>query len=225
MTDATTSKLKSRWKRIVGAGLALVAVATVAGYFTLPYVSRIGAPAAQLKPGDMAEASFTGSDGVSHKLSDYHGTTLVLEWTSPVCEFTLKHYQSGAMHALQDYAATKQASWLPVHTSPPGDFGSLDAAGSQALLKDRNIASPYMIMDDNGTLGRLFGASSTPSAAIIDATGKLAYMGAIDNNPWGDGTSGLNYIRQALDELAAGKPVSVPATQSYGCGIDYPKAG
>jgi AhpC/TSA family len=222
MTQTVNSRPKRRWKKPVwwGVGLALIAIG--AGYLTLPYVSAIGAPAALLKTGDAAEATFNGSDGKTHKLSDYRGKILVLEWTSPVCEFTIRHYQSGAMHALQDYGASKQANWIPVRTSMPGEFGYLDAGGLQALLSERKISSPYMIMDEAGTIGRMFGASSTPSAAVIDAEGRLAYMGAIDDNPWGEGTSGLNFVRQALDELSAGKTVSVPFKQSYGCTIEYP---
>jgi hypothetical protein len=225
MSNSAPSKPRRRWTTFVGIGAAGLLVIVSGGYFALPYVSAIGAPSAQLKSGDIVDATFEGSDGATHAMSDYRGKILVLEWTSPVCEFTIKHYESGAMHALQDYGVSKGANWLPVRTSPPGDYGHLDAAGLQALLTERKIASPYIIMDDTGTFGKLFGASTTPSAAVIDANGKLAYMGAIDNSPWGNGTSGLNYVRQALDELTAGKPVSVPSTQSYGCGIDYPEAG
>jgi hypothetical protein len=224
MTLATDKKPKSRFRRAIGIGLAVVALSIAVGYFTLPYISLIGAPVAQLNTGDLADASFNGSDGKAHKLSDYRGKVLVLEWTSPVCEFTIRHYVSGAMHALQEYGAGKQAAWIPVNTVGPGSVGHLDAAGLQALLAARKISSPYIAMDEAGVLGHLFGAHATPSAAVIDVNGKLAYMGAIDDNPWGDGTKGKNFVREALDELAAGKSVSVPFRRSYGCSIKYPDA-
>ncbi len=222
MTHPTAIKPKSQLKRLVIIGLLIGAATIGAGYFALPYISVIGAPVSMLNTGDLADANFTGSDGKAHKLSDYRGKILVLEWTSPVCEFTMRHYESGAMHALQEYGAAKQAAWVPVSTAGPGTIGHLDAAGLQALLSARKINGPYIAMDEQGVLGRLFGAHATPSAAIIDASGKLAYRGAIDDNPWGDGTTGINYVRQALDELTAGKPVSVPFKRSYGCGIKYP---
>jgi AhpC/TSA family len=224
MTLEASPKPVRRWKRIAGIGAAIVLFVIGVGYFTLPYISVVGAPVAELKTGDVIDASFKGSDGQAHKLSDYRGKVLVLEWTSPVCEFTIRHYESGAMHALQEYGAGKQAAWLPISTVGPGSVGHLDAAGLQALLAARKISSPYIIMDETGSIGRMFGAHATPSAAVIDAQGKLAYMGAIDDNPWGDGTSGTNWVKQALDELSAGKSISVPFKRSYGCSIKYPDA-
>jgi hypothetical protein len=128
------------------------------------------------------------------------------------------------MHALQEYGASKQAAWIPVSTVGPGSIGHLDTTGLQALLTARKISSHFIVMDEQGVLGHLFGAHATPSAAVIDVNGKLAYMGAIDDNPWGDGTTGKNFVRQALDELAAGNAVSVPFRRSYGCSIKYPDA-
>jgi hypothetical protein len=210
------------WRRIFGWGLGLVSIASVVGYFTLPYISVVGAPQAQLAMGDVVEASFKSSDGQAHKLSDYRGKITVLEWTSPICEFTIRHYDSGGMKAEQDYGKSKNVSWIPIATATPKNESYLDAAGLQALLQSRKITSPYIIMDEDGRIGSMFGAHATPSAAIIDANGKLAYMGAFDNQPWGDGTTGIKYVRAALDELSAGKPVTVPFTLSYGCSIKYP---
>lgn len=224
MIFASGSRPKSRWKRIVSIGLVILASLVGVGYFTLPYISIIGAPVAQLSTGQLAEAIFKGSDGAAHKLSDYRGKVLVLEWTSPVCEFTIRHYASGAMHALQEYGASKEAAWIPVSTVGPGSVGYLDAARLHVLLAARKIGSPYIAMDEQGLLGHMFGAHATPSVAIIDVNGKLAYMGAIDDSPWGDGTNGTNFVRQALDELAAGKAVSMPFKRSYGCSIKYPDA-
>jgi hypothetical protein len=215
---------KRGWKRILFLGIGVALAASLAGYFTLPYLSLIGAPVAELGTGDIAEASFMASDGKSHQFSEYRGRVLVLEWTSPVCEFTIRHYESGAMQALQEYAAGKKASWIPITTAAPGSASYIDAAGLQKLLADRKISSPFIAMDETGLIGHMFGAHATPSVAIIDATGKLAYMGAIDDQPWGDGSTGINHVRAALDELATGKPVTVSFTRSYGCSIKYPDA-
>jgi AhpC/TSA family len=210
------------WKRILGWGVGLVAIASVVGYFTLPYISIVGAPQAQLATGDVVEASFKSSDGQTHKLSDYRGKITVLEWTSPICEFTIRHYESGGMKAEQEYGSSKTVNWFPISTTAPQSESYRDAAGLQALLAARKIASPYIIMDEDGKIGRMFGAHATPSAAVIDASGKLAYMGAFDDQPWGDGTTGTNFVRAALDDLSAGIPVKVPFTRSYGCSIKYP---
>ena len=48
-----------------------------------------------------------GADGKQHSLRDYAGKLVVLEWTNPVCPFTAVKYKSGAMQALQRYAASQ----------------------------------------------------------------------------------------------------------------------
>ena len=79
-------------------------------------------------------------------------------------------------------------------------------------------------MDDPGTVGRAYGARTTPHMYVIDPTGKLAYAGAIDDkrstNP-DDVKTARNYVVAALDEMKAGKPVSTPSTAPYGCTVKY----
>ena len=60
---------------------------------------------------------------------------------------------------------------------------------------------------------------------FIIKNGSVVYDGAIDNAPNGktiDGGEKVNYVDKALSELIAGKPVSTPKTQPYGCSVKYP---
>jgi peroxiredoxin len=84
---------------------------------------------------------------------------------------------------------------------------------------------PYpVLVDQAGTVGRLYGARTTPHLFVIDAAGKVAYQGAIDDDPRGDkGKGAVDHVAQALDELLAGKPVTVPETTPHGCSVTYPK--
>jgi hypothetical protein len=73
-------------------------------------------------------------------------------------------------------------------------------------------------------VGRLYYARATPHMVVIDRSGRVAYMGAIDDTPstrLADVKTAKNYLVAALDEIAAGKPVTVAATQAYGCSIKY----
>ena len=109
--------------------------------------------------------SYSPSHAVSlgfkvHRLADYRGKVLVLEWTNHDCPFVRKHY----------------------------------------------------------------GARTTPHMYIIDEAGRLAYMGGIDSittsNPK-DIPRAAQYVRLALEEITAGKPVSTPVTRPYGCSVKY----
>ena len=71
---------------------------------------------------------------------------------------------------------------------------------------------------------RLYGAKSTPGMYVIDGKGTLVYRGAIDNAQDGDPPGGeklVNYVDAALADLAAGRPVAIPETPSYGCSVKY----
>jgi hypothetical protein len=127
------------------------------------------------------------------------------------------------MQKLQQEAIAAGVVWIPVSSTAEGAAGFVDAAGAKALMAERKMGGDYMALDADGALGHMFGAHATPSAAIIGKDGNLAYAGAIDDQPWGDGTSGDNHVRAALADLAAGTPVRTPQARAYGCGIKYAK--
>jgi peroxiredoxin len=169
--------------------------------------------------------NFVGIDskGKSHALADYGGSTVVLEWTNHECPYTMKHYQAGAMQALQEEATANGAVWFSIISSAPGTQGHVTAAEADALTQGRGAAPTAVILDADGTIARLYEAKTTPHMYVVDASGAIVYMGAIDDQPSarGDPEAARNHVRLALSELAAGQPVSVPTTQPYGCSIKY----
>jgi len=73
-------------------------------------------------------------------------------------------------------------------------------------------------------VGALYGAKTTPHMFIIDKDALIVYQGAIDDHPDFEKSSipqSKNYVAQALDEILAGKKVSLPLTKSYGCSVKY----
>ena len=201
------------------AALLIVAVAaTTLGGLGAAYgdaLSRVnvGAPAPAF--------SARGADGKQHRLSDYAGELVVLEWTSPVCPFTATKYKSGAMQALQGYAASHRIVWLSIDTAAPGKAGFLTAAAARARIAETKARVTAFLFDVDGSIGRSYGARTTPSFFIVDRGGKLAYEGAMNDDIFDNRADGTDYIRPALDELIAGRPVKVPQTQPQGCAIEY----
>ena len=77
-------------------------------------------------------------------------------------------------------------------------------------------------MDEGGAVGKAYGAKTTPHMFVIDKDGKLVYAGAIDDDRGPKyNAAAKNYVVAAIDEIMAGKAVSTPNTQSYGCGVKY----
>ena len=177
------------------------------------------------KVGETAPAfTATDSKGKTVKLSDYAGKTVVLEWTNAECPFVKKHYSGGNMQATQKAAVAEGAVWLSVISSAAGKQGHVDGAKADALSAERGAAPSAVLLDAAGDLGRLYDAKTTPHLFVITGDGKLAYAGAIDNTPSADPAdiaSSTNYVKTALADLKAGKPVATSTSKPYGCSIKY----
>ena len=185
----------------------------------------VTAASAAVTVGQPAPAfSLPGSDGKTHALADYSGKIVVLEWFNRECPFVRKHYESQNMQHLQrDYTA-KDVVWLSVISSAPGKQGHATATEAAATAKELNATPTAVLLDESGSVGQSYGAKTTPHMFVIGKDGTLLYQGAIDDDPSfkqdGIATS-KNYVRNALDETLAGKPVSEPVSTPYGCGVKY----
>jgi peroxiredoxin len=164
------------------------------------------------------------SNGKPRSLADFRGKVVVLEWWNPECPFVGKHYGSGNMQRLQKEWTGKGVVWLTVNSSAAGQAGHVDGAQANALVKEKGAASTAVLLDHDGKLGRAYGAKTTPHLFVIDGKGTLVYAGGIDDKPstdQADVATAKNYVAAALAEVTAGKPVTIPTTQSYGCGVKY----
>ena len=168
---------------------------------------------------------FTAVDtaGKSHKLSDFKGKTVVLEWTNPNCPFVRKHY-SGNMQSLQTEATAKGVVWLAINSTETASGDYLPPARLVAWNTEKQAVPTALLMDESGKIGTLYGAKTTPHMYLINPRGQLVYAGAIDSVPSArvdDIKTATNYVRQALTESLGGKPVSVATSRAYGCSIKY----
>ena len=181
--------------------------------------------ASDAKIGEPAPAfTLTDTAGVSHNLSDFAGKTVVLEWTNHECPFVKKHYNGENMQRQQAAATGDGVVWLVINSSAEGKQGHVSAAQADQIQSDWKAQQTAYLFDTGGTVGRAYGAKTTPHMYIIDAEGVLRYNGAIDSNPSAnvaDIEKAEQYVELALAELADGKAVSRPLTQPYGCSVKY----
>ena len=169
--------------------------------------------------------TFTDLSGKTQRLSDFRGKVVVLEWLNPACPYVLRHYRSGSLPATQAAAAGDGAVWLQVNSTAMGD---LDGAKSLEWQKKNNVVAAAYIRDQSGKIGRLYGAQTTPHLYVIAPDGRLAYQGAIDDQPsasLANTMSAHNYVKAALAALKAAKPVEPATTQPYGCAVKYGHEG
>ncbi|MBU2887835.1 redoxin domain-containing protein [Gilvimarinus agarilyticus] len=177
-------------------------------------------------PGETAPSfSEVDAEGNVHALSDYQGEWLVLEWFNKDCPYVRKHYGSGNMQALQKKYTEQDVNWLTIISSAKGKQGYLDAPQAQAEAKAHKMQnSAPILLDPDGSMGRAFGAKTTPHMYIINPAGEVVYAGAIDDNDSANPAviaESKNFVAAALDAALAGEPVAEPATRAYGCSVKY----
>ncbi|MCB1051328.1 MAG: thioredoxin family protein [Acidobacteria bacterium] len=156
--------------------------------------------------------SLQDQNGNTVNLADLKDKVVVLEWTNPDCPFVVRHYKQGTMKALAE-KYQGEVVWLAINST---HYSNPEANKAWAESKKLN----YAILDDHeGKVGKMYGAQTTPHMYVINK-GVLVYVGAIDDDPRGNGSQ-INYVDQALTEIKAGKAVSAPQNKPYGCSVKY----
>jgi len=162
--------------------------------------------------------------GKTVKLSDYKGKFVVLEWTNPDCPFVRAQYNADAMQAVQKEAGAKDVVWLSVNSTNKSSSEFKTGAQMSQWMKDKNATPKAVLIDADSATGRAYDAKTTPHMFVIDPAGKVVYAGAIDDKRSAresDRKIANNYVRAALNEATAGKPVTVASTTPYGCSVKY----
>ncbi len=168
--------------------------------------------------------TLTDSNGRQRSLDEFKGKPVVLEWWNYQCPFVGKHYGSGNMQRLQQEWTGKGVVWLTINSSADGLQGYVDGARANSVMKEAGGSPTAVLLDHDGTVGRAYGAKTTPHMFVIDKDGSVAYAGAIDDTPstdQSDVATAKNYVSQALAEVAAGRPVTRATSQPYGCSVKY----
>jgi peroxiredoxin len=158
----------------------------------------------------------TDQNGTVHKLSDYHGKVVVLEWTNPTCPFVVRHYKADTMTNLAAKYG-EDVVWLAIDSS---NFVTAESASKWAEAEDINYP---ILLDASGEVGQMYEAKTTPHMFVIGTEGEVLYDGAIDDDAAGKSESPTNYVEAAVASALAGQPVETAQTKPYGCSVKYAK--
>jgi AhpC/TSA family len=173
-----------------------------------------------------AAPAFSAKDvsGKTVSLADFKGKTVVLEWVNPGCPYVRKHYSDGNMQGTQQDAVAKNVVWLAVNSTATDHPDYLKPADLAKWMKDQKAPATHTLMDEDGKIGKAYGARTTPHLYIIDGKGMLVYAGGIDSIPSASASDipkATNYVKVSLTEMAGGKSVSNAVTRPYGCSVKY----
>ena len=159
----------------------------------------------------MPDFALTDSGGKEHILSALAGKVVVLDFLSQTCP-----YSRGSAAYLSELAreyAQKGVVFLGVDSHK-----STTHAENAAYKKKAGI--PYPILrDERNAYADAVGATRTPEIYLIDKSGTLVYQGAVDDRKVPTELGETPYLKNALDEVLAGKSVSTPHVSAWGCSI------
>ncbi len=173
-----------------------------------------------------AAPDFTLNDmmGKEHKLSDFKGKWVVLEWFNKDCPFVKKHYGVNNMQNIQGEFTGKGVIWLTIKSSAPGQQGHESPADSMKTYNDLKAKASFVLNDELGVVGRLYGAKTTPHMFVINPEQIVAYAGAIDDNTSpnpGVIANSKNFVAAALNAGMSGNKIAVAFARPYGCNVKY----
>ena len=184
------------------------------------------APAMAAATVGQAAPAFTAVDskGKQHKLADFKGKVVVLEWTNHECPYVKKHYNASNMQKLQQQAKGAGVVWLSVISSAPGEQGHVAGARADELTASRQAVPTAVLLDPQGVIGKAYDARTTPHMYVIDAGGVLRYAGGIDSigSTRADDIGKADPLfKTAMESVLKGENVKQAVTRPYGCSVKY----
>ncbi len=157
-------------------------------------------------------------EGEEHKLSDYKGKIVVLQWTNYQCPF-IKRFEGQKKQPMKVEAKYRGMGvvWLTI------DSSHFCKEKSEEIKKFRaEFEPPYpVLLDPSGEVGKLYGAKTTPHVFVVDRDGTIVYEGAPDNEATRDEKPFRFYVDEVLGALVAGKDAPMTKKKPYGCSVKY----
>lgn len=162
------------------------------------------------------------------QFSDIHGKryepfadsatkAIVLVFVSTDCPIA-NSYQPALARVTNDYGSRGVAIFL-IHTDP--DL-SVDVARNHA--ETFQVKAP-VALDPRQSIARRVEATTVPEAVVVGRDGSTVYRGRIDDSFAARDKKRpkptTNDLRDALDDIIAGRPVRVRRTEAIGCVISY----
>ncbi|HYC40176.1 MAG TPA: thioredoxin family protein [Chitinophagaceae bacterium] len=197
------TKLFSRAVPVAAVSIALL----FAQADPLPIGSEL--PRADVKMKDISGKDVSFKDAMGKK-------GLLVMFSCNTCP-VVKRYQS-RINEVSKYALGKDIGVILLNPNE----AYRDNGDSYDDMKDyakKNGFSWYYVMDDHSAMADAFGANRTPELFLFNGEGKLVYHGAIDDNSSSADEVTRKHAIVAIDELTAGKDISVKQTRSVGCTI------
>jgi len=201
--------------KLLGMRTLSFALACIAALSVMAFTQSDPLPIGSLLPkGDIKVKDISGKEVSIKELKKKNG--ILVMFSCNTCPYVIKNQQR--TRAICSYAQ-KMELGIAVLNSNAGNRNDEDSYDAMKEYGRHQRYGWVYAVDENNVLADAFGANRTPECFLFDKDLKLVYRGAIDNNPADEKNVSRKHLQLAIDELAAGKEVTVKETRSVGCGI------
>lgn len=165
--------------------------------------------------------SLPGVDGKTHTLDSVKGAkATIIVFSCNHCPYVVLN-EDRLIAAFNDYKA-KGVGMAAINSNDAEKYPDDSFEEMRRRAQEKRFPFPYL-HDASQTVARAYDATHTPHLFVFDAGLRLAYTGCVDddNNYKNRKAPEKHYLRDALDDLVAGRPVRLPETHAIGCTIKW----
>lgn len=177
-------------------------------------------PEIPLEPGSLLpEAGITCMDisGKEISLSAAKGDNgLLVIFVGNQCPYMLRNQDR--LRNICSYARKNNVGVIMVNSNEAARNDSESFAAMRQYAASRQFTW-YYVLDKNSVLADAFDANHVPECFLFDKNSRLAYRGGIDDNPGNADAVKVRLLQNAINEMLAGKPVTISTFNSLGCNI------
>jgi peroxiredoxin len=145
------------------------------------------------------------------------GAATVVVFTANHCPYALAWHER--LEAVGRDYADRGVTLVQVNANDEQRYPADSTAASAERVARGDFAGPYL-RDLTQDVARAWGAQKTPDVYVLDKAGRVVYHGAPDADH-GDESQNASWLREALDDVLAARPVARPETTPVGCSIKW----
>lgn len=199
-------------KRMISA-LSFVLLASLTATAQQPAIQSI-AIGSEMPKADQKMRSVDGKDISLDQAKSKKG--LLVMFSCNTCPYVVK--SQARTKEMMSYAMSQGLGMVIVNSNEAQRDNDDSYKDMKAYADKQGYKVPYVV-DKGSELANAFGATRTPEVFLFDASGKLVYHGAMEDNPSNPSESKQMFLKAAIDNMLAGKPADPDNTRSIGCSI------